>query len=588
MNGKRINNWGLFLIFLLVVSMFSGCARPAQPTTTITEAPGIFTPGTYTGEGQGYGGVLRVEVELDKDNILSVEVTEHSESPGIGDAAISILPEKIVQNQTLAVDVVAGASFSSRAILEAVEKAMIASGADIELLKTKGDTGETGGQITKVTDIVVVGGGIAGLAAALEAVNNGANVILVEKMPFVGGSTIRSGGKILAADTSIQAALGIEDDPSDFAAFLMEIGENQVDEDFINLIAYNSAENIEWLIENGVELAQAIEPLHSYRTPPRGHFTANGSGAGVITPLEARLKEKAVEILYSTPATELIYENGRVIGIQAENSNGDEISIYARAVILATGGFTRNPDLVEQYYPSLGNFVTGTGEGNTGDGIIMGMSVGADVVMPDAGIDLIMNFITYDGYGEAATELFVTPDGERFMDERDFHFRRTRILYDYGVDHFWYIIDAKSFDDGVAAAVQSGMAYEADSIEELASKIGIAPEVLIATVDRYNELCELGEDTDFNKPSEYMTPIDEAKFYALTMSKSNSGTHGGLKINIDGQVIDTNGNVIPGLYAAGEVACGQILYREYPGSGTALISFLTFGRQAGAAAAKEN
>ena len=237
MNGKRINNWGLFLIFLLVVSMFSGCARPAQPTTTITEAPGIFTPGTYTGEGQGYGGVLRVEVELDKDNILSVEVTEHSESPGIGDAAISILPEKIVQNQTLAVDVVAGASFSSRAILEAVEKAMIASGADIELLKTKGDTGETGGQITKVTDIVVVGGGIAGLAAALEAVNNGANVILVEKMPFVGGSTIRSGGKILAADTSIQAALGIEDDTSDFAAFLMDIGENQEDDDFINLIA---------------------------------------------------------------------------------------------------------------------------------------------------------------------------------------------------------------------------------------------------------------------------------------------------------------------------------------------------------------
>ncbi|MBV1757664.1 MAG: FMN-binding protein [Dethiosulfatibacter sp.] len=135
MNVKIINKWRLFFIILLISSMFLGCSGPTQPTTTETEAPGLYTPGTYTGEAQGYGGVLRVEVELDKDSIVSVEVTEHSESAGVSDEAIITIPEKIIETQSLAVDVVAGASFSSQAILEAVENAMIDAGADIDLLK---------------------------------------------------------------------------------------------------------------------------------------------------------------------------------------------------------------------------------------------------------------------------------------------------------------------------------------------------------------------------------------------------------------------------------------------------------------------
>lgn len=135
MNVKKISKWSVFLILLLIASVFSGCAPSTQPTTIVTEAPGLYTPGTYTGEAQGYGGVLRVEVVLDKESIVSVEVIEHSESAGVSDEAINTIPEEIVANQTLAVDVVAGASFSSQAILEAVEKAMIQAGADIDLLK---------------------------------------------------------------------------------------------------------------------------------------------------------------------------------------------------------------------------------------------------------------------------------------------------------------------------------------------------------------------------------------------------------------------------------------------------------------------
>ncbi|QNO14269.1 FAD-dependent oxidoreductase [Alkalicella caledoniensis] len=581
MKMKQSKVFIVFMSMILVLSLLAGCSNSGS------ESEDLFTPGTYTATAKGHEGEITVEVTVSKDEIVSVEVVDHSETAGIGDAAINIIKEKITTNQTLNVEVVTGATVTSKAILEAVELALTQAGANIDALKNKGNNNDGGQAVTLETDVVVVGGGVAGLAAALEAKNNGADVIVVEKLPFAGGSTIRSGGKILAANTSIQESLGIKDNAADFAAFLMEIGENQVDEDFINLIANNSAENIEWLMENGVEFAQDIEPLHGYRSPARGHYTADSSGAGIITPLENTLKEKGVEILYSTPALELIQDGGKVIGIYAENDNGDKITINAKAVILATGGFTRNPDLVDEYFTNLGNFSTNVGEGNTGDGITMGLAAGADVIMPNAGIDIMMNFATGYGYGEEATELFVTPDGERFMDERDFHFKRTRILYDYGFDNFWYIIDEKSYNDRVAGAVQANMAFEADTIEELAGKIGIKPEVLKTTVERYNELCVKGKDLDFNKPSQYMVPINQGKFYALAMTKSNSGTHGGLKINIDAQVINKDGNVIPGLYAAGEVASGQILHQEYPGSGTAIIAFLTFGRQAGAAAAME-
>jgi len=570
----------VLLIVMVVTALFAGCS----PTE---EESGFFNPGKYTGEGDGHEGTVVVEVEVDSDNILSVEIVDHQETDGIGDAAINIIPQSIVEGQSLKIDTVAGATVSSQAILQAVEDALAKAGADIEALKAREPIKGEAETVSRETEIVVVGGGIAGLAAAIEARENGAEVILVEKLPFVGGSTIRSGGKILAAESSIQAALGVEDNAADFAEFLMEIGEHQVDEEFINLIAHNSGSNIEWLIDRGVEFAQELEPLHSYRSPDRGHFAANDSGSGFITPLEQKALELGVEILYSTPAIDLIQENGRITGIKATNDNGDDITITGKAVILATGGFSRNPDLIDEYFPVAGSFNTNVGEGNTGDGIIMGLNVGADVVMPNAGIDLMMNFITGHGYGEEATELFITPSGERFMDERDFHFTRTRILYDYEVDNFWYIIDEKNYDNRVAAAIEAGMAYEAETVEELASLINIDTETLKATLERYNELCELGEDLDFNKPAEYMVPINEGNYYALAMMKSNSGTHGGLKINIDSQVIDTQGNVIPGLYAAGEVACGQILHREYPGSGTAIIAFLTFGRQAGAAAAAE-
>ncbi len=576
-NGKGI----MSIVILLVFTLLIGCS-----SNTGGSSKASYKAGSYTAEAKGHNGNIKVEVIVDEESIKEVKVLEHKETKGVADAALTNIPSEIVKEQTLAVDSISGCTVSSKAVLAAVEDALTQAGGDITALKVKKDKEKVSEKITKETDVVVIGAGIAGLSAAIEAADNGAKVILLEKMPSVGGSTIRSDAKILAAESSIQKAAGIEDTAEDFADFLMEIGEGKVDKDFINLIANNSAENIEWLMENGVEFQSKIEPLHSYRSPARGHKVKDNTGANLIMPLQDKAKELGVEILLQTPAVSLITEGEKVTGVKAENNNGDDITINANAVILATGGFDRNPELIEKYFPSAGEFTTTVGEGNTGDGLVMGEEVGAQILKNDGGIRLTLNRTTMHGYGEAADGLFVTPEGKRFMDEKDFHFRRTRILYDLNIEHCFYIFDDSDYNENVGKAIEGGTAFEASNIEELAQKIGADPKVLKDTFERYNELARKGKDDDFNKPAEFLTAIENGKLYAVKLSGNTSGTIGGLKITIDGEVLNTKDEVISGLYAAGEVANGQIFYREYPGSGSSIIANLTFGRQAGAAAAK--
>lgn len=543
---------------------------------------------TYGGEAKGHNGSLSVEVSVLDGQITEVKVLEHSESAGIADPAIEGIPAAIIEKQSLAVDVIAGASVTSQAILSATEAALAESDLDVEALlvadASASEESATGEVLELQTQVLVAGGGIAGLAAALEAADNGAEVILIEKMPALGGSTIRSGGEILAAETHLQEENGMEASIEDFAAYLIEVGEGNVDEEFIHHIAENSAENIQWLVDNGVVFM--AEPQHTHSTIPdnRRHIVEDG-GAGLISALEAQLAERGVEILKNTPAVSLIEEEGVVIGVKATNEKSDDITILADAVILATGGYSRNEEMLATYHPSLVEYTTNTGDGNTGDGILMGETVGAELIMHDSGINLATNPNTYFGYGEEAKGLFVTPTGERFMDESRFHFQRSREMHELGINTVWYVFDEAVYDERVQKSIDDGMAVEADSLEELAEKMEVDPAVITETIEVYNEMANVGEDTLYNKPAEFMQAIESGKFYAAKMVTSNSGTHGGLKINLDGQVINTDGEAIEGLYAAGEVASGQILHIGYPGSGTAIISFLTIGRNAGRAAA---
>lgn len=583
----------LLIIAGLLSSIIIGCSsKPVDQKQVLTESTeGKFKPGTYTAEAQGRNGIIRVSVTVDENSIKEVKILEHSESVGIADAAIEKIPLKIVEGQTLAVDVVAGSTITSNAILLAVEEALKQAGADIEALKNKREEIVTGDVITYDTEIVVVGAGGAGLSAALEAANQGAKVILVEKLAMTGGSTARSGGKILAAGTDIQKAHGIEDNADLYYEFLMQIGEGKINEKKARIIADTSLENFNWLVENGVEFSKNVEALHPTRKPARGHYVAvqdgkveqDGHGWAITQPLEKKAREAGVEILLETPAKRLITDStGAVVGVECENVKGQKVIINAKAVILATGGYDKNPELLKEYAPLVEPVYTTVSVGNVGDGLIMAREVGAKIEAHGGAILLYLDLSA--GVGEVGG-LYVDSTGSRFMNETDFWFTRTRILLERQQKIMYYITDTKGKLDNFDGLVEAGRIFKADTIEELQERLGMTE--LVKTVERYNALAKKGVDEDFNKSPEYLMPVDEGPFYAIPFVQVTSGTFGGPLTNEKAQVISTNGDIIKGLYAAGEVANGDVFYKEYPGSGSSISMCIAFGRIAGREAAQE-
>lgn len=583
------------IALVVLVSMLSlmvlGCQSKAPVDNNADAQIGLYKPGTYIGEGDGMGGKVKVSVTVDKDSILEVKVLENDETKGIGDAAIDKIPAKIVEGQTLSVDAVTGATITSNAILAAVEAALIEAGADVSALKEKVDDIAENQDKTYDTEIVVVGAGAAGLSAALEAANNGAKVILVEKLAMTGGSTARSGGKVQAAGTDIQKANGVEDNVDLYYDHLMTVGENKVDPVKTRLIADNSLTDFNWLVENGVEFSKNIEQLHEKYRPIRGHYVSaqdgkveqDGHGWAITQPLENVAKEKGVEIMLETPAKKLIIDNkGTVTGIECEDSKGNKVIINAKAVILATGGYDFNKELLAEYAPLVKPVYSTVAPGNVGDGLIMARDAGAKIQSGGGAVLLYLDLAA--GVGEVGG-LYVDSTGSRFSDETDFWFTRTKKLMDRNQTGMFYITDTKGKLESFDALVKDGKMVEGSTIEELADKLGMTE--LVSTVERYNKLAINGVDEDFNKAPEYMKTVEEGPFYAIAFAPITSGTFGGPVTNENGQVIAEKGGIINGLYAAGEVANGDLFYQEYPGSGSSISTCIGMGRIAGRVAAEE-
>ncbi len=581
----------ILLVFLVLMMTACGPKAPEEPQIT-------FTPGTYTGTGNSIGGQLKIDVTFDETSITDLVLVETHDTKGVCEQAFEIMKERIVNGQTLNVDAASGATMSSKAILAAVEDTVAQANGSVESLKQKAHypANETLEKRTLETDVVVVGAGMAGLSAGISALQNGADVILVEKLDIVGGTSTFAGG-------------GLSGSPNeeDEAAYLAQLNyldslfedSKYPEEHMIQTLASNQAETHQWLSELGIGFYYAAGGKTGYPIGVGSFAVPEGYHGGdyQILRLKQMFLENGGTLLTGTPAASLIYEDNTVKGIIAKDAQG-EIEILAEDVILASGGFGRNKEMLAQYVPDGTDDITTTAVGNTGDGILMAQEIGADVydemhLMGCAGKWYPLDLFNYVYLSDSpVTGIYVGSDGLRRIDEDNLNYVVHAKFFEDGQDYYWSIYT----EEMLAAAekmdrVNKGIEFDstkyvkADSIEELAEKSGIDVENLVNTITVYNQYCADQMDPEFGKSAANLIPFTEGPYYAIYTANVAIGTNGGLVTNEMAQVLDAQGNAIDHLYAAGEISYHGFLNVSYCG-GYALSIDVTMGKIAGEQAAK--
>lgn len=643
-----------FLSVLLACVLVFGAVACGQAPS----GDALYKAGTYTAEKQGNGGMVPVTVEFSETEILSVTIGDNNETDGIATPVFEGFPKQIVEGQTLKVDAISGATITSNAVLEAVADCVEQAGGDVEALKNKDGVKATAGEdIEKTADVVVIGGGGAGLAAAVSASESGASVIVIEKGAALGGNTLRAGGAYNAADPERQANVAMEASQITELQAIAKIDPTTIHEEYRDTLITLQGQIKEYLAGDTSKLFDSVE-LHTYQTYigglrtgldgteiygnydlvstltgnsleslewlvshdedtkiedsigtvlgglwPRMHSLSTSVGHGFISPLEKACTENGVDIMLNTAGTALIVEGDRVVGVQAEQTDGTKVTLTAtKGVVMATGGYGANPTMAMQYDNYWGvlneEMATTNSALLTGDGIVMGEEVGANLVGMGY-IQLMPSSQPGTGslggglWGSAEEQVFVNKEGKRFVSEYESRDVLSKAALEQTDALFYIICDQASAGDpqpggknswgnDIDTLIEEGSVLKADTLEELAEQMGCDPATFVAEIERYNEFCTTGVDEDFNKVK-IGQPIDVGPFYATPRSPSIHHTMGGLEINTDCQVLNESGVVIPGLYAAGEVAGG--IHAGNRVGGNALPDALVFGRIAGVSAA---
>lgn len=552
-----------------------------------------MTAGTYEAEANGIGGAVKVAVTVSETAIESVEVVSHSETAGISDPAIEKIPAAIVEGQTLAVDVVAGASVTSGAILSAVEQALTEAGADVEALKVKAETEAAAGETVELTaDVVVIGAGGAGVAAAVEACDAGAKVVLLEKMPAIGGTTATSQGLVGGYESKFTKEMDVHYTFEEMYQNLMSNASYRLDPKLTGITIEKSGETIDWMADRlGMNFYQVTV---GYGPLTMMHWIEN-AGAGMKTAMEATLEGSDVELMLETRATELLMnEDGSVKGVRAERG-ADTVIVYADSVVIATGGYANNPELTERLDPEkAGTYGIGF-VGSTGDGIIMASNVGAALTHTGDMMCVLKDYeIMSEHNGTSATanvSSFISRDntvllganGKRFVNEKDIGYMTQKLnspvfdqMHKDGLGYVWAISDKASLE---AKGVKRGLDMEfitADTFEELAAKMGLDEAAVVETLTNYNSYCETGHDPEFGR---LLLAKLEAPYCAVKVVPCEIITYGGIARNENAEVIRADGTVIEGLYTAGEASANSAYM------GFTISNAFTWGRIAGNGAA---
>ena len=576
------------LSIVLVLAMLLSCAAFA----VADEAVG-------TGTAAGRNGPVTVQVTFDGDTITDVSVVDHKETHGVSDAALEIIPAQMVEYQTVNVDGVSGATLTSFAIRMAAQAAVTDAGKDKDNYKEKVPAHEAVDLPDQECDIVVVGGGIAGLMSAVTAKAEGAeNVILIEKHAQVGGSAALSSAFMVTAEYDKFEAENPDYDDSlekvlEGLRATAEQGDPkyEVNWDYLEYIERCMPETLDFMFDLGLTA--------KFRTLSTAVTAWDGQGAGLMWNLGEIAKNNGVTVLTNTTGMELLTdEAGEINGVKCV-SNGDNLNIYAKKVILATGGssFAAGAEYDNKPADSKAFFFQGASTGDTGDGQVMAAAVGAEVGgylrLKQAGIDYdqtLRSSLTKKPSSDNC--LIVNGDGVRFASEKQYSGQvLTDVLLAEGSPNYWMIVDTadEELAQALKAAFDSGLSIKyGATLADLAAAIKVDADTLQATFDRYQGFCEAGADDDFGKPANNLVAYTGTDgFYAIRIYPSGWGTMGGgLKTDEVGRVLDTDGNVIANLFAAGEVADHDIFGQYYVG-GMSMSTFAAAGHNTGRAAAQE-
>ena len=615
----------------------AGCGGSSSSTAGSAQSGATGVSGEFTGTAQGMGEVT-VTVTLTDGAITGCVIEGPDETEGIGSVVLENAPDEIVSANKGSIDVVAGATITSNAVNEALAAALAAAGLDAADFTGSAAEGQTAEDKVVDTDVVVVGAGGAGMTAAITAAQAGRNVVVLESQAMVGGNSVRATGGLNATKTPAQdenefnesagveatlaaAAADYADNETitalaetvaqqwaDYQANpvgyfdsveLMELdtmigGHGVNDPALVETLCSNSADAIAWLAEQGIDMPSvssfggaSVKRIHR---PLDDEGKVISVGSYMIPRLEDKCEEEGVEILLNTTATKILTDaEGAAVGIEAtDNKTGGTVTVNAKAVILATGGFGANLDMVVEYKPDLAGFMTTNAAGAQGQGIDMAVAIGAGTVdMDQIQIHPTVEantaaLITEGLRGDGA--ILVNAEGNRFTDEVGTRDVVSAAEIAQTGSYSWLIIDQAMADASsvIQGYINNGYTVTGETYEELAGAMGVDPAAFTATMEKWNAAVAAGVDEEFGRTS-FANPLDTAPYYAIKVTAGIHHTMGGLTINPQTQVLAGDGSVIAGLYAAGEVTGG--VHGANRLGGNAVADFTVFGRIAGQQAA---
>ena len=622
----------LAMAAVIAVSLFGyGCGAKSASTSSDAGVSGDFTA-----TAKGFGGDVSVTLTLTDGAITGCTAEGKDETEGVGSQAIAKMPGAIAESGSIAVDGVSGATITSTAIKEAAAAALTAAGLNPDDYKTAVEKDAAAEDSTVDADVVVVGAGGAGMTAAITAAAEGKSVVILESQSMVGGNSVRATGGMNAGKTVYQdenefgESAGVEKTlktaaekyadnetitalaktvSEQWAAYqanptgyfdsveLMELdtmigGKGINDPELVETLCANSADAIDWLDEHGITLhnvssfgGASVKRIHR---PVNAEGKTVSVGSYMIPLLQENCEKAGVKMMLDTTATEILTDaNGAAVGVKATGASGETVTVNAKAVVLATGGFGANLDMVVKYKPELKGFMTTNAPGIQGQGIEMAQAIGAATVdMDQIQIHPTVEantaaLITEGLRGDGA--ILINEEGQRFIDEVGTRDVVSAAEIAQTGSYSWLVVDQAMADASsvIQGYIKKGYTVTGATYEELGEAMGVDAAAFAETMEKWNGYVEAKNDPDFGRTS-FANPLNAAPYYAVKVTAGVHHTMGGLKINANTEVLNEKGEVIPGLFAAGEVTGG--VHGANRLGGNAVADFTVFGRIAGAAA----